>query len=51
MPEFIEIVKKRRSVRRYSPDPVPRDLIEKCRAASRPAPPAVGGGFTPAGGH
>ena len=40
MTEFIEIVKKRRSVRRYRPDTVPRDLIEKCLEASRHAPTA-----------
>ncbi len=40
MPEFIEIVKLRRSVRRYLPDPVPREMIEKCLEAARYAPTA-----------
>ncbi len=40
MPEFIDIVKQRRSVRRYRPDPVPRELIEKCLDAASYAPTA-----------
>ena len=40
MPDFIEIARKRRSVRRYRPDPVPRDMIEKCLEAARLAPTA-----------
>lgn len=37
---FIDLVKKRRSVRSYKPDPVPRELIEKCLEAVRHAPTA-----------
>jgi nitroreductase len=37
---FIDIVKKRRSVRRYRPDVVPRELIEQCLEAVRHAPTA-----------
>jgi nitroreductase len=40
MPKFIDIVRCRRSVRRYRPDPVPRELIEKCLEAARYAPTA-----------
>lgn len=40
MPEFIDIVTKRRSVRRYRPGSVPRELIEKCLEAARYAPTA-----------
>lgn len=40
MPEFIDIVRKRRSIRRYRSDPVPRELIEKCLEAARYAPTA-----------
>ena len=40
MPEFIDIVRSRRSVRRYKPDPVPREMIEKCLEAARYAPTA-----------
>lgn len=38
--EFIELVKKRRSTRRYSPRPVPRDVIDACLEAARLAPSA-----------
>jgi nitroreductase len=37
---FIDIVKKRRSIRRYKSDGVPRELIEKCLEAVRYAPTA-----------
>ncbi len=37
---FIDLVKKRRSVRRYRPDEVPRELIERCLEAVRHAPTA-----------
>jgi nitroreductase len=37
---FIDLVKKRRSVRRYRRDPVPRDMVEKCLEAVRYAPTA-----------
>ena len=37
---FIDLVKKRRSVRHYSSDPVPRDMIEACIEAARYAPTA-----------
>jgi nitroreductase len=40
MTEFIDIVRKRRSVRRYRSDPVPRDMIEKCLEAARHSPTA-----------
>lgn len=36
--EFLELVKKRRSVRRYSRRPVPRDSIDRCLEAARLAP-------------
>ena len=36
--QFIELVKMRRSVRRYKDTPVPRQLIEKCVDAARYAP-------------
>ncbi len=38
--EFHELIKKRRSVRKYSSQPVPRQLIEKCLEAARLAPSA-----------
>ena len=37
---FLEIVQSRRSVRRYRPDPVPRELLEKCLEAARHSPSA-----------
>ena len=40
MSRFIDLVKKRRSVRSYKPDPVPREMIEACLEAARFAPTA-----------
>jgi nitroreductase len=40
MPNFIDLVEKRRSIRRYRPDPVPREMIEACVEAARHAPSA-----------
>ena len=40
MVKFINLVKKRRSIRRYRPDPVPREMIEACIEAARFAPTA-----------
>ena len=40
MTRFIDLVKKRRSVRSYRPDPVPREMIVKCVEAARYAPTA-----------
>lgn len=37
---FAELVKKRRSIRKYSPRPVPRELIDQCLEAARLAPSA-----------
>ncbi|RJR30553.1 MAG: NAD(P)H nitroreductase [Candidatus Latescibacterota bacterium] len=37
---FINLVKSRRSIRRYRPDPVPRELVETCLEAARHAPTA-----------
>jgi nitroreductase len=37
---FLELVSKRESTRRYLPEPVPRELIEKCLEAARLAPSA-----------
>jgi len=37
---FIDLVRERRSVRRYRPDEVPRELIERCLEAVRYAPTA-----------
>ena len=37
---FIELVQKRRSVRSYRPDPVPREAVERCLEAARLAPSA-----------
>ena len=38
--DFLELVKKRRSCRKYSARPVPRKSIEKCLEAARLAPSA-----------
>ncbi|MBN1334170.1 MAG: nitroreductase family protein [Synergistales bacterium] len=38
--EFLELARARYSVRQYSPDPVPRTMIEKCIEAARLAPSA-----------
>lgn len=38
--KFLDLVKKRQSVRKYSPRPVPRDAIERCLEAARLAPSA-----------
>jgi nitroreductase len=40
MTGFIDLVRRRRSIRRYKPDPVPPDLIETCIEAARYAPTA-----------
>ncbi len=40
MSAFMDLVTKRRSVRDYRPDPVPRDMIESCVEAARFAPSA-----------
>lgn len=37
---FLELVKARRSVRKYAQKPVPREVIDKCLEASRLAPSA-----------
>ena len=38
--DFLELVRKRQSVRKYLPKPVPREWIEKCIEAARLAPSA-----------
>ena len=38
--KFASLVRHRRSVRHYLPDPVPRELIERCLEAARLAPSA-----------
>lgn len=40
MVQFIDLVKNRRSVRRFSPEPVPHELIDRCVEAARYAPSA-----------
>ncbi|MFA4948416.1 MAG: nitroreductase family protein [Candidatus Krumholzibacteriia bacterium] len=40
MSAFMDLVQKRRSVRDYRPDPVPREMIESCVEAARFAPSA-----------
>lgn len=40
MTDFIDLAKKRRSIRRYRPDPVPREMLESCVEAARHAPSA-----------
>lgn len=40
MTEFLDLVRQRRSVRRYRPEPVPRDRLERCLEAARLAPSA-----------
>jgi nitroreductase len=40
MSAFTDLVMKRRSVRDYRPDPVPREMIESCVDAARFAPSA-----------
>ena len=37
---FLELVKKRRSVRKYSAKPVPREVMDRCLEAARLAPSA-----------
>lgn len=37
---FLELAKKRRSVRKYSARPVPREVIERCLEAAQAAPSA-----------
>ncbi|HDQ93504.1 MAG TPA: nitroreductase, partial [Synergistetes bacterium] len=37
---FLELAGKRRSVRNFLPDPVPREAIERCLEAARLAPSA-----------
>ena len=38
--EFMEVIKKRRSIRRYKPTPVPEDILTKILEAARLAPSA-----------
>ncbi len=38
--DFYEIIKKRRSVRSYKPDPIPEDVLERILEAGRLAPSA-----------
>ena len=38
--KFIELVKNRRSTRKYSSEPVPREIIDQCLEAARLAPSA-----------
>ncbi|RKY55058.1 MAG: NAD(P)H nitroreductase, partial [Candidatus Neomarinimicrobiota bacterium] len=38
--DFIELVKKRRSTRKYSTKPISREIIDKCLEAARLAPSA-----------
>jgi len=40
MIRFIDLVRARRSVRRFTADPVPRELIDRCIEAARLAPSA-----------
>jgi nitroreductase len=40
MSSFMDLVQKRRSIRDYRPDPVPREMIESCVEAARFAPSA-----------
>jgi nitroreductase len=40
MSMFLDLVKKRRSIRKYKSDPVPREMIELCVEAARHAPSA-----------
>ena len=40
MTDFIDLVKRRRSIRRYKPDPIPRAMMESCVEAARHAPSA-----------
>jgi nitroreductase len=38
--DFLDLVRKRQSERKYSPRPVPRDVVERCLEAARLAPSA-----------
>jgi len=38
--DFLDLVRRRRSVRKYRPDPVPRDALDRCFEAARWAPSA-----------
>ena len=37
---FLELVRKRRSTRKYSAEPVPREALDRCNEAARLAPSA-----------
>ncbi len=37
---FLDLVRRRRSVRAYAPDPVPREMLDRCVEAARLAPSA-----------
>lgn len=37
---FLDLVRRRRSVRAYVPDPVPREMLDRCAEAARLAPSA-----------
>lgn len=37
---FLDLVRRRRSVRAYAPDPVPREILDRCVEAARLAPSA-----------
>ncbi|MEO0189831.1 MAG: nitroreductase family protein, partial [candidate division WOR-3 bacterium] len=38
--EFYEVIRKRRSVRKYRPDPIPEDVLNRILDAGRIAPSA-----------
>jgi nitroreductase len=38
MPEFLEVLTSRKSIRRYKPDPIPDEMIDKILEAARWAP-------------
>ncbi|MFA4945548.1 MAG: nitroreductase family protein [Lentisphaeria bacterium] len=40
MDSFLELVRRRQSTRRFLPDPVPREVVDRCLEAARLAPSA-----------
>jgi nitroreductase/FMN reductase (NADPH) len=38
MPEFLDVLVSRKSIRRYKPDPIPDDILDKILEAARWSP-------------
>ena len=46
--EFADVVRRRRMVRHFAPDPIGREVLERIVATAQRAPSVAGDGFDPA---